>query len=404
MQTKDYLKRLLFNYINGKISGSEREELFMSLDSGEQSEEWKTLIRELSSELSITGNYDEEEWEPVIQEILLESGAKPLPVHRVSLWQRNWFRYAAAVVLLMGMAGIWNTLYNTKAPEKQEMVAKPDKQQVFPGSNKAVLSLSDGSAMVLDSSANGLISDQGNIRVIKLEDGKLAYDVSSGKKISEPLYNTITTPRGGQYQVILPDGTGVWLNCASSIMFPAVFNKKERVVKITGEVYFEVKHMGPGKIGEGTPFIVEAADTRITVLGTHFNINAYSDEGPIRTTLVEGSVKVTNGNNTTMIKAGEQVLLNKLENKYTILRPSLDGVLAWKNGKFVFRNSSILSIVRQISRWYDVDVYCRGELSDIIFSGSISRKTEITKLIELLEMDSRVKFEVNGRELTISPK
>lgn len=321
----------------------------------------------------------------------------------ISISRNKILRWAAAAILFFAIAGTgWYFLNNKKAGDSK--VSLQTAVKIVPGGNKAILTLSDGSHVVLDNAANGLISSQGNANVIKLEDGKLAYNVSSTGNAPKPVYNTITTPRGGQYQITLPDGTAVWLNSASSLTFPTVFDGNERLVKITGEAYFEVMPLSAKGGREKTPFIVDAANNRVTVLGTHFNVNAYADEDAVRTTLVEGSIKVSSGKNSTMIRPGEQAMIANGENNYKIIHPDLEEVLAWKNGRFLFRNANAQSIMRQLSRWYDIDINCKDDLSGIIFSGGISRKDRLEKLIELLELEGRMKFEIKGRELTAMRK
>lgn len=398
--TDDYLKKLLAAYISGMISDKEREALFLSLNDEDQSDRWKTLIKELSEDWPVSEQYNEEHWEPVIREILRQ----PAAARRIPLMHRTWFRAAASVLLLLGMGVGWYIIDGERKPDAQPSAMAPLTERVLPAGNKAILRLADGSSIVLDSLANGIISDQGNARVVKLEDGQLAYTAGQAGDAHALVYNTIVTPRGGQYRVVLPDGTAVWLNCASSIRFPTVFDDKERRVAITGEAYFEVTHLSAKRAREHTPFIVEASGTQITVIGTHFNVNAYEDEDAVRTTLVEGSVKINSRAGETMMKPGEQVLLVSGREQYDRMRPHLEEVLAWKDGKFLFRNTGAPSILRQISRWYDVNIHCPDDLSDIMFSGSISRKSNMEDLIELLELDGRIQFTINGRELTVMPK
>ncbi|OQP63954.1 hypothetical protein A3860_21255 [Niastella vici] len=319
----------------------------------------------------------------------------------VNIFRRKAIRWAAAAIILFTVAG--STWYIMKSSRSvKQPVAVSQNVKIVPGGNKAILTRSDGSQVILDSAANGLISREGNAMVIKLKDGKLAYNASAAADEARPIYNTVSTPRGGQYQITLPDGTGVWLNSASSITFPTQFSGNERKVKITGEAYFEVtSHLSKGI---KTKFIVDAEGTSITVLGTHFNVNAYTDEEAIKATLIEGSIKVNKGGLTTMIKPGEQFRYSNGATNYEVLRPDLEEVLAWKNGKFIFRNTGAITILRQISRWYDVDIHYKGALSGIMFSGGISRKDNIEKLLELLQLDERIRFEIKGREITVSPK
>lgn len=322
----------------------------------------------------------------------------------VSLFRSNFFRWSAAATIIILLSAGWYFL-NIKKDINADLLKENKKSSfniVKPGSNKAILTLSDGAQVVLDSIGNGIIDTEGNVKIVKLEDGRLSYSVTEHKQTLKTEYNTITTPRGGQYQITLPDGTGVWLNSASSITFPTSFNGNERLVKISGEAYFEVTHQHSKESTELMPFVVEVATSRITVLGTRFNVNAYADEEALRTTLVEGSVKISNGKNTTLIIPGEQASLKLGEANYKIVHPDIEEVLAWKNGKFLFRNANAQSIMRQLSRWYDIDIRSTEDLSGISFSGGISRKDRIEKLLELLELDGRLKFTMNGNVLTVT--
>lgn len=322
----------------------------------------------------------------------------------VSLFRGNFFRWSAAATIIILLSAGWYFL-NIKKDINADLLKENKKSSfniVKPGSNKAILTLSDGAQVVLDSIGNGIIDTEGNVKILKLEDGRLSYSVTEHKQTLKTEYNTITTPRGGQYQITLPDGTGVWLNSASSITFPTSFNGNERLVKISGEAYFEVTHQHSKESTELMPFVVEVATSRITVLGTRFNVNAYADEEALRTTLVEGSVKISNGKNTTLIIPGEQASLKLGEANYKIVHPDIEEVLAWKNGKFLFRNANAQSIMRQLSRWYDIDIRSTEDLSGISFSGGISRKDRIEKLLELLELDGRLKFTMNGNVLTVT--
>ncbi len=401
------------------IAGLIKKSFFQELSEAEKTriEAWKNLSevnRQLAEKIQHENSLAEDLLE--LEQYDIEAGTKkfflqtgmsysePEPKTPViKIFRSKILRWAVAAVLIFTIAGTGFYFLNKKKTGSSQLppVAAV---KIVPGGNKAVLTLSDGSQVALDSTADGLIRNQGNTKVIKLNDGKLAYQASASANASIPVYNTITTPRGGQYQITLPDGTDVWLNSASSITFPTVFNGNERLVKITGEAYFEVKSMFSKEEKGKMPFIVEAADNRITVLGTHFNVNAYSDEDAVRTTLAEGSVKVSRGNSSTMIKPGEQAMLANGETNFKIIHPDMEEVLAWKNGKFLFRNANAQSIMRQLSRWYDVDINYKDDLSKIIFSGGISRKDRIEKLIELLELDGRMKLVLTGRELTIMRK
>ncbi len=254
--------------------------------------------------------------------------------------------------------------------------------------------MADGSTIVLDTMQNGNLAQQGNTTVIKL-DGKLAYN-SANAGANDIAYNTLTTPRGGQYQVELPDGTRVWLNAASSLRFPTAFVGGERRVEISGEAYFEVAK------NKAMPFVVSVNSTEVHVLGTHFNVMAYSEEGKIATTLLEGSVQVSKAGKKHVIVPGQQAVWK--ENGDFNLNGDIDleEVVSWKNGKFHFNNADIKVIMRQIARWYDVDVEYRDNLSETQLGGIVSRKEDLRQLLSYFEMTGKVKFNLEGRKIIVT--
>lgn len=314
-----------------------------------------------------------------------------------------WLRYAAAI-LLFGTAIYFFIGYNND--KKQDTViakTQVDKtEKIVPGGNKALLTLADGSTIILDSAANGLLSQQGGIKVQKLNNGLLAYSIN-GKLVTEndqAFYNTITTPRGGQYQVTLSDGTKVWLNAASSIHFPVVFTGSERKVEITGEAYFEVAK------NKAMPFKVTAGSSEVEVLGTHFNINSYTDEPSIKTTLLEGMVKVTvpvlgASQSAEFLQPGQQAAINKQGRISVIKNADLEEAVAWKNGRFQFKSADLKSILRQISRWYDADIEYKGNV-DMHFSGQLPRNDNVNKVFEKLALTGEVNFMVEGKKIIVS--
>lgn len=314
-----------------------------------------------------------------------------------------WLRYAAAI-LLFGTAIYFFIGYNNDK-KQNTVIAKTqvDKtEKIVPGGNKALLTLADGSTIILDSAANGLLSQQGGIKVQKLNNGLLAYSIN-GKLVTEndqAFYNTITTPRGGQYQVTLSDGTKVWLNAASSIHFPVVFTGSERKVEITGEAYFEVAK------NKAMPFKVTAGSSEVEVLGTHFNINSYTDEPSIKTTLLEGMVKVTvpvlgASQSAEFLQPGQQAAINKQGRISLIKNADLEEAVAWKNGRFQFKSADLKSILRQISRWYDADIEYKGNV-DMHFSGQLPRNDNVNKVFEKLALTGEVNFMVEGKKIIVS--
>lgn len=299
------------------------------------------------------------------------------PVHRVHFLRNRWW-WAAALLI-----GITTVTYLTYTPAPKQTIAL----KIKPGKDVAILTLADGTTITLDSASNGTISQQGNVRITKLPTGELVY-TPEGSNVQETLYNTMTTPKGGQYKLTLPDGSKVWLNAASSITYPAAFAGKERTVTIKGEVYFEVAK------NENMPFHVKANNITVDVLGTSFNIMAYEDEPAIKTTLITGAIKV-NGH---LLKPGQQAVNERITDNADI-----EEAIAWKNGLFEFNQQSIVSIMQQISRWYDVDIQYQGTIKSKTFTGQISRYAEITTVLQMMELTGGIHFKVSDRTVTAMP-
>ncbi len=247
-------------------------------------------------------------------------------------------------------------------------------------------------SLLLDSTKNGIITSQGNVKVIKLDSGQLAYTPASGKGISssEISYNTISTPRAAQYQIVLSDGTKVWLNAASSLRYPTVFTGKDRQVVLTGEGYFEVAK------NKEKPFHVQVGGLEVEVLGTHFNIMAYEDEDAIQTTLLEGSVKVIHNNQSDLLVPGREASLGRSSNQLTVGDANVQQAVAWKNGYFYFDKSDVKTIMRQVSRWYDLDIIYEAPVPDMKFSGKIERGLPLSGIAHLLE-SGQIHFRIEGK-------
>ncbi|MGN6439040.1 MAG: FecR family protein [Agriterribacter sp.] len=306
-----------------------------------------------------------------------------------------WRRAAAAAVLLLVAATTVLIFNNRKndATTVQAIVAQP--ADILPGGNKATLTLNNGSTIVLDDAKEGALVQQDHIQVSKTKEGQLIYTVSKQATAAAAIqYNTVATPRGGQYQVVLPDGTKAWLNAASSIHFPTSFIQSKRAVSITGEVYFEVAHNAK------QPFIVTAGNTSIQVLGTHFNVMAYDNEPFVKTTLAEGSVKVSNADRTTMLRPGEQLQAGVQDFK-VIKGVDVDAELAWKNGLFYFKDAGIDAVMKQVERWYDISVKYEGKMPEKQFNGKVPRNVSLSELMEILSFYDDMKCEIQGNTVTI---
>ncbi len=272
------------------------------------------------------------------------------------------------------------------------------KNDIAPGGNRALLTLADGSVVVLDSAKNGNISRQGGTTVQKSSDGHLVYNYRGSNRpaASEMVFNTIATPRGGQYQVVLPDGSKVWLNAASSLKFPTAFAGRERSVELTGEAYFEVVK------NAAKPFRVKSTGQTIEVLGTHFDINSYADEPVVKTTLLEGSVKIVRGAENIVLKPGQQSSFSTMGTNPILINSNVDvnEVLAWKNEMFQFNEADIEVVMRQIARWYNVEVVFSRTSYEDHFSGKISRNENISQILKILEL-SGANFKIEGKKIIV---
>ncbi|MBX2924243.1 MAG: FecR domain-containing protein [Chitinophagaceae bacterium] len=322
-----------------------------------------------------------------------ESPAAPLR-NRITFFNSYWTRVAA--VLVIAVAGFVMYLVNGKGKENSgsvEAASVLPLQDVTPGGNFATLTLADGSQVILDSMSNGLVASQGNARVVKLDNGEIRYETE--KAPGRVFHNTMTTPVGGEYRLVLPDGTGVWLNAASSITYPTAFAGRERKVSVTGEVYFEVAK------NAAMPFKVQVGEQMIEVLGTHFNVNAYGNEHTINTTLAEGRVKITERDKTILLQPGQQVRNDKNGKLKLVRDPDMDEILAWKDGVFRFNGTDIETIMRQVARWYGVEVVYKDKIAEQ-FVAEIPRGVNVSKLLELLELTKQVHFTVNNKVITVT--
>ncbi|WP_341838648.1 FecR domain-containing protein [Chitinophaga pollutisoli] len=268
------------------------------------------------------------------------------------------------------------------------------------GSNKARLTLSDGSVITLEDAQNGTLATQGGVRVEKDSNGNIRYHTGAAPAATPAAINTITTPKGGQFRVTLPDGSVAMLNAASSLSYPVRFTGGERRVKMTGEVYFEIsKQLQPGGKGN-VPFLVEAAGQEVAVLGTQFNIHAYPDEPGVRTTLVEGSVKVRteNGQSVILVPGQQAVWTDQL----AVMPADIAGQLAWVNGDFVFRGETLAHVLRQVARWYDVSVEYPSHIGQLRFSGMISRSQPLSAIIKMMQTTKKATVTIKERRLIVT--
>lgn len=324
-------------------------------------------------------------------------------INKVEDQQKNirvfplWKYLSAAVLLIVAGFSVYFFAIKTK------MEDQPQQAAILPGKNNATLTLADGKKVNLNEVGNGALLKQSGIQITKSADGQLLYKVLNDAETTAKLvsYNLVETPRGGQYQIILPDGTKVWLNAASSLKFPMSFaSMEDRKVELKGEAYFEVTK------DKTHPFKVINEGQEVKVLGTHFNINSYKDEGAIKTTLLEGSVVVTsdytkNGvREEVKIKPGEQAILT--EKGINVVEKDVEEVMDWKNGDFIFQKESLKQIMSRVGRWYNVDVvYEKDVNTGLTFSGQMSRSKNIKEILKNLESTGEIEFEISGSKIKV---
>lgn len=383
VEAKEYYRFLLHRYYNGTATAAEEEELFAALRADGEEEEWTAMISELHASATPDPAYNPALYEATINQIL-----QPVAVTRKIKSYRWYYAAAAAVLLLIGAGGyLMRQHRDTQAPVLAAITT-----DVKPGKNGAVLTLSDGSQVVLDSLHNGIISTQQGTKLL-LHNGQLSYDASAAGTVS---YNTMTTPRGRKFQLQLPDGTHVWMNAASAITFPTAFAGNNRSVTLSGEAYFEVAS------NAALPFIVHINnETAVEVLGTHFNISSYHDENNISTTLLEGAVQVKVKEQARRLQPGQQLDINKTSGA-TTLNKQVDtlAVIAWKNGTLNFQDKKLTAVISMIARWYDIDVVYETTPPDITFVGEIGSDVTLASVLTFLR-ESGIHFRLEGRKLIV---
>lgn len=313
-----------------------------------------------------------------------------IPMHGNRFVKKTWWRYAAAVIIAVGVgAYLWTTTQNKQEPATAQAI-----NDILPGREGAILTLADGERIVVDGLGDGVVAIQSGTK-ISLQNGQLEYNVTSADAVS---FNTMTTPRGRQFNIQLPDGSKAWLNAASSITYPTAFIGAERSVQITGEVYFEIAKDAK------KPFKVKLNDkTEVEVLGTSFNVKAYSNEPTINTTLLEGAVRVKSHNNLQLLTPGQQTRIKPDGNISLIKKADIEKIMAWKNGLFNFENAQLAEVMKQLERWYDIKVIYPNGVPDTEFVGKMSRNISLNDVLAVLEKMG-VKFKLEeGHRLIIMP-
>lgn len=381
------VKNLLEQYVNKTISANDFAKLFDYISTERYKHVLEEYMKQADKDSFTTSETHQIDWQHMYQHIITHKKKKNTVSWTLGLVQKM---AVAASLVLIGYLGYQRQLNkNNIAPITTQI-----KQDLLPGSDKAVLKLADGSEIVLNNIQNGTLTVQGNTNVSKSTEGLIEYQTAGDNKEQKILTNTLSTPRGGQYKLLLPDKSMVWLNSESSITFPTEFVGNERKVAITGEVYFEVaKH-------NQKQFIVENGKTKIEVLGTHFNVNIYPNEEKAEVTLLEGSVKLSNNKDSKILTPGQQAIFN---NDETIQLKNIDTDIAvdWKNGLFIFENASLVDVMRQIERWYNVDVKYIGPKPDVKFNGIIARNNNVAKLLKLLKAAGNIEFTINNKVIEV---
>lgn len=381
----------LFNsYMQQQCTIAEEEELMAFLADHENKEAVHALIEQVISssgeEIVMPGHKAASVISHILQQdrsgVVAMRKKKSIPFLRMQM-------AAAAVIFCIAMAAYW---YSGK-PEKEfvEMAEKP--ATILPGGNRAILTVADGSTIVLDSMQSEMLIQQGSTN-IKKKGTSLVYNATASVNMEEAVFNTLSTPRGGQYHLVLPDGSKVWLNASSSLHYPIVFTGSMREVELTGEAYFEIAK------NKEKPFRVNVSGMKVEVLGTHFNINAYKDEDAVRTSLLEGKIKVVKDEFADVLQPGQQAILAATYKKFKKINVDMDDVVAWKNGLFQFNGDDITSIMRQINRWYDVEVAYSAKIPVRRFEGKISRGAPLSDVLKILEL-SGVKFKVEEKRIIV---
>ena len=409
MDKQERARHLLQQYLNNSISSTELQELTQLLLEERHSGDLQAALGAIIERSPALPDYREEEWEHLYRKIRdARPGWMPMQVVESNeIRPRRRYRLAAAaaiIFVLLSGGGVLLLKTGGSKPVAAAVGGKPAAgEDIGPGRNKAVLTLADGSTIDLDEAKDGTIANQGNSKLVKLNGGQLAYQQSRGSGAQggpesgkpenrKPSFNTISTPKGGQFQLVLPDGSKVWLNAASSLKYPTAFSGKKRTVELQGEAYFEI---APNAT---MPFTVDAG-AQIEVLGTHFNVMAYNDEQAVKTTLLEGRVKVHSGDQSVLLAPGEQAR-SKDNGALTTTTVDTDEAIAWKNGLFRFNEATIEEVMRQVSRWYDVEVVYVNAVPKDLFRGEIYRNVNVSKVLKVLEI-SGVHFTVEGKKILV---
>lgn len=390
MEENKHLAELFGRYLDGTATDREIAELFVYANDPDYAPAVNQVIADAFAQQREETAIAPEKISQMLTNIFEEAGdSNIVPIRKSSLWKR--ITIAASVILCIS-AGAVLLLHKHQA----DRLSQVQQTIIQPGSNKAILTLANGSQITLNNAPNGKLATQGNTSVNKTSNGTISYHNASAD--AAITYNTLSTPKGGQYHLILADGTKVWLNAASSIRYPAAFAGGERTVEITGEAYFEVAH------NPHAPFKVIAAGQVVQDIGTSFNINAYADEPAAKTTLVSGIVEVSLSNTSKKLrlKPGQQAINAQGSAVLTAANVDTQSAIAWRDGFFRFDNADLGSIMRQFARWYNIEVQYEGKISEHEFVGRISRNSSLQKVLKILAEEG-IHYRLEDHKLTILP-
>jgi transmembrane sensor len=427
---------LLQKHFSGQLAEPEKEQLMDWLEQVDASEfnavidSAKDAFPAAYTRVNGVSDFFAERLEARVNALEQEESEPPvIPLHRIHFLRTAWVRYAAAIILLFGIGTVVYLTQQKKNPSVTHTNPVPVQNDVAPGGNKAILTLADGTKIILDSAANGMIAKQGN-SVIEKKNGAITYLATApnedaltregarqGPNRAGETLNTMSTPRGGQYQLTLPDGSQVWLNAESSITYPTAFTGKERRVSITGEAYFEVAKdkTKPFKVSaqsaDGRRQTGENKTLEIEVLGTHFNVNTYNEEPTIKTTLLEGSVRLTSHRSpltsvhtSLTLQPGQQGQWDPKKDQLSLaVHSDVEEIIAWTQGKFHFESADLKTILRQFERWYDIQVVYEGPVSSEKYFVIMNRNATLSSVLKSLQAND-IQFRIEGKKLFVGTR
>lgn len=395
------LKELFVRYVNDECTEVEIKFLLQHIREAKNERMLKEIISRILEESDVSAQQESKDLDERISKIYGRIKYKidvDEPAETLKPASNRWYLSAAAAIFVL-IAGLYFIKVQKPAPSlagKPIQKVKRGEVDVAPGGNRAILTLANGKKIVLDHAQAGILASENDVEISKTNDGGLIYtSVDALGRDTKPEINIVNVPRGGEYQITLADGTRVWLNAASSLSFPSSFQGKERRVELIGEAYFEVAK------NKKMPFKVISDGQSIEVLGTHFNVSAYEDESTVKTTLLEGSVRVTaqSTQQSSLLKPGQQAIV---KNGINVIAVDAKNVIAWKDGLISFKSADLKSIMRQVSRWYDVSVQYSGDIPTRSFTGKISKNSSLSEILKVLER-SQVNFKMEGRKIIVMP-